>query len=409
MRDNLTADARDSDLMAALTGTEVALVADNTLAEYASQVAYVTAALLMGRSGAMVHLIGPSVPLVGPHPPLQEGGVVEALMSFDRELMPTPRFAAGIPLREVDLQILVGGANPAVRARRTVVIGASPWESSICDYAGSDAVVGEWPIGPMGAGGLAAIEAFKSAMAKLRRYASDTRFFDEQFAPTKLHRATFAPASTPLCSELGPIDVVSAGAITNALLYVLTRIPGIRVSLRILDDDRIELSNANRYLLMPLSSIRSRKTKVLQDVCSANVRVLGVPHRFVGESQNGSLGSVVVVGSDDIPTRWSVQAAQPKWLCVGATSHWCAMASFHVQGIGCAGCLHPRDEPANGPIPTISVVSFWAGLLVANYLLRRAGGVPASIEEQHSYVCPLRPESRWTAPVAISAACPLGH
>jgi hypothetical protein len=78
----------------------------------------------------------------------------------------------------------------------------------------------------------------------------------------------------------------------------------------------------------------------------------------------------VLVGVDDIPTRWFVQRQKPAWVGVGATSHAFVVVSDHLPGHPCAGCVHPLDD--GNPleeIPTIGFVSLWAGLLLAGTLL----------------------------------------
>jgi hypothetical protein len=90
----------------------------------------------------------------------------------------------------------------------------------------------------------------------------------------------------------------------------------------------------------------------------------------------GAFAPKVLVGVDDIPTRWNVQLQQPHWLGIGATTHWDAMAAYHEQGLACAQCLHPRDDPTTALIPTVAFVSYFAGLLLACYfLVLRLSGV----------------------------------
>jgi hypothetical protein len=120
----------------------------------------------------------------------------------------------------------------------------------------------------------------------------------------------------------------------------------------------------------------------------------------------GQFAPRVLVGTDDIPVRWQVQAEKPPWLGIGATTHWAAMASFHREGLGCARCLHPRDEPTAGPIPTIAFVSFFAGLMLSCYFIRTVAGERVPPNEQYSYMSPLRPEHIWRSPVAVRADCP---
>jgi hypothetical protein len=89
----------------------------------------------------------------------------------------------------------------------------------------------------------------------------------------------------------------------------------------------------------------------------------------------------------------AVQQANPDWLIIGATTHWSAMASFHREGLGCAQCLHPDDDPGVAPIPATACVSFWAGLLAASYIARHAANQAISPREQQVFLTPFRPES----------------
>jgi hypothetical protein len=98
---------------------------------------------------------------------------------------------------------------------------------------------------------------------------------------------------------------------------------------------------------------------------------------------------------------------QPRWLGIGATTHWNAMDSFHTEGFACARCLHPRDDENDAPIPTTAVVSFWSGLLLAAYLTRNAAGEALMAREQHVFLTPLRPEAVWWGPVARRTRCPV--
>lgn len=107
------------------------------------------------------------------------------------------------------------------------------------------------------------------------------------------------------------------------------------------------------------------------------MRIDGLSVAFAREAVEvvGGLGPTVLVGVDDIPSRWTVQRAAPGWVSVGATSHGFVMVSGHEPNAACAGCAHPRDESLEGQIPTISFVSFWGGLLQARALLAHAAKV----------------------------------
>src|SRR5258707_26011 len=80
-------------------------------------------------------------------------------------------------------------------------------------------------------------------------------------------------------------------------------------------------------------------------------------------------------------------------------------------GESCSGCLHPIDDEAGTrPIPTVSYVSFWAGLAMAVRLVREAIGHPYPRGRQQLWLTPLRMEEPHAAiwsPVAARRDCPV--
>lgn len=83
-------------------------------------------------------------------------------------------------------------------------------------------------------------------------------------------------------------------------------------------------------------------------------------------------GQVVAVGVDNSSSRWFVQQQWPDRLYVGATNNREAVLTAHHPGEPCAGCAHPDPVEPGEMVPTISFVSFWAGLLQACALLAEA-------------------------------------
>jgi hypothetical protein len=122
-----------------------------------------------------------------------------------------------------------------------------------------------------------------------------------------------------------------------------------------------------------------------------------------------ALGQTVLVGVDDIPSRWRAQGTGPAWLAIGGTDRFTVQVSEHRPGEACAGCLHPAARDDDGPIPTVAFVSFWSGLLLAVRLLRMIPGGPGPAWEQQRLFTTLRPESwAYTAyPVAPNPGCPV--
>ena len=169
MRDELHESVSDDELIAALCRTRVALIADGAnIGSHSAQTAFVMAAMLMARSGHEVHLVCPSVALAGPQPPLGRGDLVEELVGVGHDLLPGWAFGTDAAAGEFDLAIALGDSAIPVRAARHVRLNAGSWSGRLTDASATDLWDGGcWPLGGMAAAGLAAGEAFKTAMRKL--------------------------------------------------------------------------------------------------------------------------------------------------------------------------------------------------------------------------------------------------
>lgn len=162
---------------------------------------------------------------------------------------------------------------------------------------------------------------------------------------------------------------------------------------RIFDDDITALSNLNRNMLSLVEDVERAKVEVVGRRCRQLV-LDPIPARYGrGNLEVERLAPRVVVGVDDIPSRWEVQRRRPAWVAVGGTSHFNVSSSAHRLGEACSGCLHPVDEPGPNAIPTVSFVSFWAGLTTVMRLLQEAMGIPCPRARQHLWLSPLRMDS----------------
>ena len=411
MRDELDESVGDAALLDVLTGTRIALIADvANIASHSAQTAFVTAAILMARSGHHVYFLAPDVPLVGTQPPMKSGHMVEQLIRIGTDMLPDVTFSTKPPADEIDLALALGNSPITVRARRRIRLNAEPWVGRIArEDDSSPWSANWWPLGAMAAAALGATEAFKVAIRKLQHFARNPGRMDTVFADTDELIFALAPTDAPCCRNLGQFDCVSGGAIINAALYTLARIPAVSGRARIIEPEFPDISNLNRYMLLLRSRLEIPKADDLASICyGTGLHIEPILARYEPATLNSiaPLAPSVLVGVDHIPTRWAVQKANPEWLGVGATTHWSAMASFHQAGLGCAQCLHPSDDPSTAPIPTVAFVSFWAGLLTAAYLLRRVSDELVPQTEQQIYLTPFRGENPTRSKVPIRANCP---
>ena len=403
MRTDLMDGIEDEVLLDALRSTRVVLAADEAaLSTHSGQSAYITAATLMARSGHSVWLAAPEVKLIGAQPPLRGEKLVAGLRDLGEDLLPRWSFEDGPPPGKADLTLAFG--DPVLESPSGAVLfaNASDWSGRLSGHP--KAWKGEsWPVGGLVAAVLGAGEAFKAAMRKLRGLASSPALFDELYAGVECSEIELAPAGTSTVTALGRFDMVSAGAIGNALFHVLLRLPGVSGSARVLDDDESALSNLNRNALLRRSRLERPK---VEDVAAyaSGLLISPIPHRFgPGTGEAVDLAEIVLVGVDHIPSRWAAQRTRPFWLGIGATERFAVQVSFHQEGLACAQCLHPNDASMDGDIPTGAFVSYWAGLLLAASFLRFLSGDHAGEDRQQAYFPTLRPEA-W--PFAHSAVTP---
>jgi hypothetical protein len=347
--------------------------------------------------------------MVAPQPPLQPGTMIDQLARVGKDMLPGVEFVIGEPKGEVDLEVAFGDTPFNDRARWRIRLNAAAWtgiimrEDQMRPWGATF-----WPFGALAAAGLGAGEAFKISMRKLLPYAISRTNTAARFALTEEAEFQLASADTPFCRELGEVDCVSGGAITNSILYCLARIPAVTAQGRIIEPDTADLTNLNRNMLLLRSSCGTPKAQGLAQTLTEGLRFQPLLQRFDSNLLTGiaPLAPNVVAGVDHIPTRWAVQEAKPEWLVIGATTHWSAMASFHSEGLGCARCLHNQDGPGEAVIATTACVSFWAGLLAAAYLARHAAGQVISTKEQQVYLTPFRHEGVFLSAVSMREDCP---
>jgi hypothetical protein len=396
-------DATDDEIVDALQSTVVAVVADERNATSASgQTAITTLAGLVTMMGVSLRLVIPRSAATNSQPPLEGNELVAGLQSVATQTIPgVVAEVANAP--EPDDLVFVLGDTPysAASTKSWRIFGDSAFGATGRAEVAAPRWIGESPFGALAAACIAAVEPFKAAMRQLR----PTEFFDA----TPAAKVDLGPLPvTRSGADVGNLDIVSGGAITNAMLHTMLRVPNLRGRLRVIDSDIVHPSNLNRYPLMRRTDVGASKVSALSRYSTSALRIAGLPELFGNRTSSESAN--VAVGADQIPVRWAVQRRYLGWVGIGATSHWMAMASDHLPGEPCAGCVHPADDPSDAPIPTISFVSYWAGLALAAKLVRFALGTRSPPSETVVRISGLRldgPFAFHTHKVHPMANCPV--
>lgn len=392
MRSDLKPGVSNERLLEALRSTHVIVAADEaTLATHSGQSAFIAAATMMARSAHSVWLVAPETRILGAQPPLTGEYLIGALRDLGHDLLPGWAFEHSEP-GSVDLAIIFGSPGLAFEADLVLHANASDWACVVDRSELGSWKAGDWPIGGLAAATVAAGEAFKATMRKLRGDAKGV-LFDDLYAPVSNVEIALADEGTTKVAELAAFDFVSAGAIGNAALHVLLRVPGVTGDCRIIDHDLNGPTNLNRNALLRYSRLDMPKVEDIAAYANG-LRIDPVPHRFAGEGEPPiELRKTVLVGVDHIPSRWAVQESEPAWLGIAGTEGFSVQMSWHEKGLACARCLHPFDHPHGGEIPTCAFVSYWAGLILAATFLRMRSVAPPKLGEQQTFLSTLRPES----------------
>jgi hypothetical protein len=401
----------DEEICQQFQSLHVLCVSDlRNLSSHSGQTALVTTVLLLSRMGMQVGLRLPDVPMLLPQTPLSGASICRALIASSEGLVTGATVCVDIKFNP-DLIFVLGDTKISVGSVPIWRLSGGDWYGGLApNVAGqTQGWTAEWPIGSMVSATLAAGEAFKFVMHRLQLAKQADHVF---FEPSSACSWNFDSVAIP--SEgvhLGEVDIISAGAISQSALYALMRLPKIEMWGRIFDDDLTAKSNLNRNMLTLGGDVGSLKVDVVANRCSAKLKLEPVTTRFVGRSVGARLAPRVLVGVDDIPSRWEVQRNAPGWVAVSGTSHFNISSSDHASGEPCSGCLHFIDDAAGAnPIPTVCFISFWAGLAMTVRLVREALGSPYPRNRQHLWLTPLRmdqPHAAMWFPVARHRNCPV--
>lgn len=346
-RDWVSDEVSDRTIADAFQNCVVRCVADEqNLAHPAGLDCVVTFVSLVARMGVQVELQMPDVPQIERQPPLDGGTLTDALVGLGRDLVPGSTIArvVGSP----DLVFLFGD-TPGRRSRvPTWRLTGNEWCGRIGpdERGGQTRWSGTWPVGPLVSAALGAAEVFKFVLTGLPLKDS---YYLRHLAPGLHGEWDFGGDRNMCASDLGSLEIVSGGAIVQAALFTLFRVPDVRLRGTTLDDDVVGPSNLNRNILNRRRDVGRAKVAVLSDLTARQVVIDGVVARFDEHYAGRSSASRIIVGVDDIPARWTVQRTTPDWLGVSGTSHFEVSSSSHCPTEACAGCLHPKDDPGSEP------------------------------------------------------------
>jgi molybdopterin/thiamine biosynthesis adenylyltransferase len=226
-------------------------------------------------------------------------------------------------------------------------------------YVGSDGWIAllstERPVGsgesdiPFGAGAAACFGAANVFRAVFKDQLPDGAL-DRSILLSLLDYDPQASApSNPQLKEVhfGETHLIGLGAIGNGAIWALARTPHLEGILHLIDDETIELSNLQRYVLTTQAHVDDQKRKVTLAVeALKGADLSAVPHvatwaKYLGTRENWYFERVAVA-VDSAEDRRSAQACLPKWLVNAWTQPGNLGISRHsfVRNQACLTCLY---------------------------------------------------------------------
>ncbi len=418
------ASADEDAIAVGLAATTIRLIADDAnMSSRSGQASLVTSWQLIARTGIKIDLLAPEVNLLLDMPPLRRPTLKAALLDLGHDLI-TGLDTATQP-EHADATFCFGDST--CDEQEPIWIAATEFGCLLTREKAHTARLGcDFPIGALAASAATAAIALDAALPNIERATNlqrSARARPNPGPPVQIDLRGLFPELDDRALHVGDIDMVSAGAVNNAFLATLLWLPRICNDLRTLDDDVVGLDNLNRCLQFRASDAEQHRPKVqaLAEASTADLHITGIRQRYSPESRARILpfAERVVVGVDDIEARWRVQEAQPAYLYIGATNNKEALVTTHHPSEPCAACAHPDPlELADGDfVPTISFISFWAGLLQICALLTEQAG-PRSARRITVYPYGLGQDIWGNAealspgarcPIRCSASAPSGH
>src|SRR5712691_6450822 len=267
---DLVRDAKvtDDQLVRALQGTTVCIVANAANASTSSgQATVTTLAALVAMMGMHVRLVLPDLEVVGNQPPLAHSALLDGVRLLVNDSTPGATATIDTGSGQDDLVFVLGSTPWQDTARDSWRLSGSAWTGSIGPTLSEGRTwQADVPFGGLVAASLAAMEAYKATLRKIE--------------PSEFVRATRAVSislgpdiAIPDFLDLGRIDVVSGGAITNAMMHALLRVRGLRAEFRVFEPEQLDATNLNRYALALRSMLGWDKIAILASHSTSSLRI----------------------------------------------------------------------------------------------------------------------------------------
>jgi molybdopterin/thiamine biosynthesis adenylyltransferase len=273
-----------------------------------------------------------------------------SLSEFAANIDPSLLVARRVESNELDALVAIGSSQ--LTSDFNVTINSEGWLAELTQDATLDYVAKDNnPIGASVASAFAGAEVFKEI---LRQLGSTNRAVKKKTQHILFSALDYSVDSKnplnpalPQRVDIGETFLVGAGAVGSSLVFTLKYIEQMQGSLTVIDHDRIDETNLNRYLIACHDDIGRPKVNVAASFLKSGVRAQPIPMRYKDYIQRADSKRLDLVIStvDNNQTREEIQSDLPREVLHGATHEQTFVVSRHgfTQG-ACLGCLFYRQE-----------------------------------------------------------------
>ncbi|RAZ73037.1 E2 ligase fold family C protein [Mesorhizobium atlanticum] len=242
--------------------------------------------------------------------------------------------------------VVVGSAIPEISCP-TLYLGSNGW---LAKFSVSQPVGSGDSHNPFGAGAAACIAAanlFRLVFIAQLNGAS----IDETVAFSVFDYAPGSQANPALSGavDLDRLFLLGLGAIGNGAVWGLSRVPGLRGTLELVDPETIDQGNLQRYVLALERDVGRSKVKLARGYLKNNSGLSVVGHEMRWQALTTGEMQHVAVALDSAEDRIALQGALPRWTMNSWTQRGDLGVSHHGfdDDMACLACLYLP----NGTVP----------------------------------------------------------
>jgi molybdopterin/thiamine biosynthesis adenylyltransferase len=274
-----------------------------------------------------------------------------SLSEFARRVDPSVALVRRVSASE-KLDALVAIGSSRLGSDFNITINSNGWLAELAQDTALDYVAKENnPIGAFVASSLAGAEVFKQILRKL---GSTNRAIEKKTEHVVFSALDYSinprnPSNPvlPNSIDIGDTLLVGAGAVGSSFVFTLGYVEQMQGDLAVIDHDKIDESNLNRYLIAGKPDIGRPKVEVVASFLNNKFRVQAIPKKYSDYIQEtGSRRLDLVVSTvDNNQAREEIQSDLPREVLHGATHEQTFVVSRHdfIHG-ACLGCLFFREE-----------------------------------------------------------------